>query len=76
MHLPPRFTVTIDGTLHRVRQRHTITPGSLPYLLGELLSGNDVPDSAWAAFGLRVYVEVDTDQADDEPTVEDHVVVR
>lgn len=67
MHLPPRFTVTFDGTLHRVNRRHLITSGGLPSLLTHLLSGGEVPESAWAAFGLRVYAEVDTDQADDEP---------
>lgn len=50
-----------------MNRRHLITSGGLPSLLTHLLTGGDVQDSAWAAFSLRVYAEVDTDQADDEP---------
>lgn len=74
MRLPPRFHLVIDGTLFKVRRRHTITPGGLPHLLAALLSGDDVPNDVWAAYGLRVDVEVDTDQGGDEPELEDYVV--
>lgn len=67
MKLPPRFTLTIDGTVYRVGRRHNIAPGGLPHLFAYLLSGGEVSEDAWEAFGLRVAIETDTDQGDDQP---------
>jgi len=65
--LPPRFHLVIDGTLHRVNRRTVVVPDHLPYLLGRLLSGEEVADEAFAPFGLTVVADVDMDQADDVP---------
>lgn len=67
MRLPPRFHLTIDGTLHRVNRRAVVVPDQLPYLMNRLLAGEDVSEDAFAAFGLTVVAEVDTDMGDDEP---------
>ena len=72
MQLPPRFHLVIDGTLHKVNRRANIATGGLAHLIAHLLTGGEVPDSAWALFGLRVVAEVDTDQGDYEPTAEDY----
>lgn len=44
-----------------------MVPDQLPYLLGRLLSGEEVAEESFAAFGLTVSAEVDMDQADDVP---------
>lgn len=67
MRLPPRFHLTVNGTLHRVNRRSVVVPDQLPYLLGRLLSGEEVAEESFAAFGLTVSAEVDMDQADDVP---------
>lgn len=67
MNLPDRFVITIEGDRWRVVRRANIVPNELPHLFGRLLTGNMVAAEAMAAHGLRVSVEEDTDQADDEP---------
>jgi hypothetical protein len=65
MRLPERFVLVIHGNRRRVGERHTITPTSLPHLMAQLLSGSDMPMQPFEAFGLRVWIEEDTDQGDD-----------
>ncbi|MGV0964179.1 MAG: hypothetical protein ACOYBT_09845 [Polynucleobacter sp.] len=67
--LPERFVLTIEGKLYTALVRSNVVPRQLPDMLAALLTGRAIDLSAFAAFGLRVSVEEDTDQANDEPDV-------
>jgi hypothetical protein len=66
MQLPPRFHLTITGAHWRMRERRTIAPNELPYLLTRLIDGLEVADEALERYGLTVTIEPDMDQGDDE----------
>ena len=69
MELPERFVLTIEGKLWNVCRRNNVARGALPHLLSELLTGKHCHEAAdaLAAFGLRVTIEMGTDQGDDGP---------
>mgnify|MGYP004538771135 CR=1 FL=1 len=66
MNLPERFSLHIDGSTHRVRDYDNAAAGRLEYLLRRLLRGEAVGKGAFDPYRLRVTIEPDTDQGDEE----------
>ena len=67
IYLPERFCITIEGKLWRIHQRSVIVPNALPYLLNRLLTCKMATAEAFQPFGIRLSIEEDTDQGDDDP---------
>ncbi|MDE0879992.1 MAG: hypothetical protein OSB00_15225 [Sphingomonas bacterium] len=67
LYLPERFCITIEGKLWRIHQRSVLVPKALPHLLDRLLTGQMVTAEAFEPFGIRLSIEVCTDQGDDCP---------
>lgn len=63
--LPDRFVLIFEGEVHRVLARHNIQDSTLPHLIANALTGMEVHPDAFRAFGMRVTIEVDTDQGPD-----------
>ncbi|MEJ8630611.1 hypothetical protein P0F65_13585 [Sphingomonas sp. I4] len=58
---PREFCITIIGKTSDVKHRRLLEPTALPYFMDRLLSGQPVPEQALSLFGLRLWVEWDTD---------------
>ncbi|WP_342657149.1 hypothetical protein NPJ82_09345 [Sphingomonas sp. NY01] len=69
MHLPPRFVLIIEGTVYGVTRGGIATAPTFAYLIERLLSGHAIADEALEHYGLRVWIEPDTDQSCDGPDV-------
>lgn len=61
--VPNNFVITITGSTIKVMSRYNIDEGAaLGRYLSMLLTGTDIPDDVWHAYGLSIEVEPDMDQ--------------
>ena len=63
---PREFCITIVGKTREVNSRRDLEPSALPYLMDRLLSGEEVLEYSLTLFGLRLWVEWDTDGGSEE----------